>query len=142
MSCSSQMTIASWTESCRSAKFRQSATDQTTIGLYQDFLNEDITAEECARRVAAIYEPLITGDPKSLPLAHLWEVLCDAVRKLGEVSGVKERLVDLVTAISQLPEVIDKNGQAIVHDWDGSYWRVLPDFPQMFREYGVGSFQL
>lgn len=54
---------------------------------------------------------------------------------------MSERLVDLLNSISQLPDVKNAQGNPMTPAWSsaGVYWRDLPEFTMIFREYGVGK---
>lgn len=52
---------------------------------------------------------------------------------------LSEHLLDLLDSISELPDVTDKDGNAITPQWEnvGVYWRDMPEFAIMFREYTI-----
>ncbi|KAH7372255.1 hypothetical protein BKA66DRAFT_513831 [Pyrenochaeta sp. MPI-SDFR-AT-0127] len=132
------MTMEAWIKNERLSKERQNVVDQQTIDVYENIIRGDLTPEAAARKVSVIYEPIIKENPSDLRIASVWYILCSAVRALGSDTEVNERLVDLLSSIRKLPDVLDEHGNALTHEWGGRYWTDLPAWALAFREYGIG----
>lgn len=135
------MSVESWANAVRQAKWRQNFEHQCAIDTIQELLNGDISPNTAAGAISSLYEPLIKKNLNPSPVATLWGVFCDAARTLGGSKKLSERLLDLLDSISELPDVTDKHGNAITPQWEGAgvYWRDLPEFAIMFREYAIGK---
>lgn len=133
------MSVKAWADQKRSSKNQQDPENQRMIDAFQRLLEGQSTPEAAARSIAAICEPLIKRDPSNLRNGAVWGILCDAVRTLGGSNEVNERLVDLLSSMTKLPDVTDGHGNAIKHEWGGRYWTDLPMFALRFREYGIGT---
>ena len=134
------MSINSWADSYRSAQYHQSANEQKSIDLYQEFLQGETKPDVCARKLADIYEPEIKRGAMPVYVTPIWSILCSAVQEFGDNHEMNHRLIDLLFAISELPEVLDDRGRRpLGQRWEDSYWKPLPDFAIVFRDYGVGQ---
>lgn len=94
--------------------------------------------DSAASRLAAPYAILLKQDVDEV--GELWCMMCDAIKALGVNTAVAERLTRLINKISRLPDVTDNDGEAMkcTHGMPGVYWRGLPGFAMVFREYAVG----
>ncbi len=117
------MSVESWANAARRSKYRQTPEEQGTIDALQGLLEGKLTPNIAAGTISLLYEPLLKGSPNSAEVMSLWEILCDAVRALGGSKDLSERLVDLLDSISQLPDVTDEHGNAIIPEWKpGVFW--------------------
>lgn len=73
--------------------------------------------------------------PDLSPVDTLWGILYSALRAFGGSKELSERVIDLLDSISQLPDVTDQHGNAIIHPWSSAavYWRDSPGLAIMFR---------
>ncbi len=132
------MSVESWANAARGARHRQTPEEQRAIDAFQGLLEGKSTPNIAAGTISLLYEPLLKGSPNSAHVRSLWEILCDAVRAFGGSKDLSERLLDLLDSISQLPDVTDEHGNAIISEWKhGVFWRSLPELPIMFREYAI-----
>jgi hypothetical protein len=102
------------------------------IDASQSLLEGNSTPEAATRSIAAICESLIKLDPSNLHNGAVFDILCDAVRALGGSTEVKERLIDLLNSMRELPEVTDEHGNVLKHEWGGRYWTDLPTLALTF----------
>jgi hypothetical protein len=119
------MSVKAWADQLRSSENQQNPENQRIIDAFQSLLESQSTPEAAAGSIAAICEPLIKRNPNSLRNGTVWGILCDAVRTLGGSNEVDERLVDLLSSMTELPDVTDEHGNAIKHEWGGKYWTDL-----------------
>ena len=135
------MSLKAWADSARRDKYNQDAAHQCAIDTLQSLLDGTINSDTAAGTISSLYEPLIKPlCPKVSPVATLWAIFCDAVRALGGNQELAARLIDLLDSISSLPDVRNEYGNAITPSWGRAvYWRDLPEFAVMFREYGIGK---
>ena len=135
------MSIQVWADAARQDKYRQDPEHQAAIAAIKSVLEGTKTSDDAARTIAGLYNPLLADHPQVSPVATLWVVICEAARLLGGDNELADRLVRLVNSLSKLPDVIDKHGKAVSAPWKsaGSYWKDLPEFAMIFREYGIGK---
>lgn len=139
----SSMSVQAWADASRNAEYHSDPEHQRAIDTVQNLLESKTDSDSAARRISTLYEPLIkrrTGS--SSPVAILWAIISDATRVLGGNTDISTHLVDLLQCISKLPDVVDEHGHDITAAWKsaGVYWKGLPEFAMIFREYGIGGF--
>ncbi|KAI4728941.1 hypothetical protein E4T49_03311 [Aureobasidium sp. EXF-10728] len=129
---------SAWATSAREEMRKHPAnTDHMNEGLHsidviEDLLTGGQSALRAGRRIACIYEPrLKTGQRDGA--AILWATICEAANSIDESAAVK--LAGLVIAIRNQPDVLCPSGEAAKHG-DLVYWRDLPRWDPMFRDYG------
>lgn len=135
--------VEAWANAARQPTYRQAAEHQRTIDIIQGLLQAKTEPEPAASAIATTFEPLMLKkgamNPSS-PVATLWAILCDAVRALGGHEELTARLVGLLNAISQRPDVTDERGHVVTNEWSqGVYWRDLPELAMIFRDYAIGK---
>ena len=124
------MIPARWADQTARAWYHQEATQQRAIPELQALLDGSQSAIEVAQAIATIYDPQILGHQFTKSVPRFWGLYCGAVREFGGIPEQAERLCDLLESISGLPDVAwTVSGKEV-------YWRDLPDFAIMFREYG------
>ena len=110
---------------------------QSAINTLQRLLLGEEDPDSAARTIATIHNPLLQQGSQSV--FELWEVICEAVGALGCHLVVDERLVKLINALSELPDVTDQNGIAVKPggSWSGFgvFWRDLPVLAIAYREF-------
>lgn len=133
-------TTSDWADSARSAREKYSTNKQDkqedlcAIDVIKSFLNGEQSAPIAARSIADIYEPRIkTKDRENV--RTLWGIISEATRPLDGLTT--ERLVALFIAIGGLPDLVDSAGHPVKYG-GAVYWRRLPEWGWMFREYGIG----
>jgi hypothetical protein len=125
------------------AKAMKVGTDNTNHHLAIDalalLLDDKVSASNAAAETTAAYENSIKAI--SSPTNFNNEVssfyaryMCDAIRTFD---GASKRLVDLLVAISERPDITSADGSS-TSQLDGSvYWRDLPSWSYNFLEYGI-----
>lgn len=95
---------------------------------FLDFLNQKKTAEAAALAYTHVVSNAKIQDPESL-----WILIWEAAQEWPEAH---QSLVDLLKAISRLPPITRTNnaGKAA----ESEYWKELPDFEFLLREYWDG----
>lgn len=133
------MSIEAWAHQACQDRWRQDSEHQRAIDTIQSVLEDKTASNDAASTIAALYEPLIKRGTLCVPT--LWGIFCDAARVLGGKQENSERLVDLLNSISGLPDVKTAEGNPMTPAWSsaGVYWRDLPEFTMIFREYGIGK---
>jgi len=109
--------------------------DIQAIDAIEHFLTAGQSTLRAARRITNIYEPHLKTNNRN-DIAILWAIICQAARSIDGMAA--EKLAGLVVAIREQPDVISCYGY-VVKCGGWSYWRELPKFGQMFREYGYGK---
>lgn len=131
------MSVQIWADSAYKSKNRHEG-DEVVIALFITVLEDKSTSEATALEISALYEPKIRAGVSDTHIPAPWGIYCDAARALGSDPVLATRLADLLIAIQDLPTVTDEYGNPI-RTWDGYYWKDLPAFGMIFREYGVGK---
>ena len=125
------MTPARWAELASLAKDNQDAPQQSAISELRALLDAEKSAEEVAQAIAAIYEPHIEEGGLIMGyICNYWGIFCEATREFGGTPQQADRLADLLGCMARLPDT-KRNIEGQV------YWRDLPDFGIVFREYGI-----
>ena len=71
-------------------------------------------------------------------IRQFWCIFSSAARTLGREHGVAARLVHLLIAIHDLPDLVEPLPGRIVPNLDGAvYWKDLPGFGLAFADYGI-----
>jgi hypothetical protein len=127
---------ASWAADARTDKWWQDQEPQEVIDLVEELVDGNSDPSTAARRVRALYEPLIKQTPTSVTV--IWGIVFRAVRAIGQDEGVSKRLRDFVLDIQLADDVLDQSGEQV--KLNGKVvWRDLPGFSLMFREYCIGE---
>lgn len=133
--------VSSWATSAREGLMRCPANidntneDLQAIDVIENFLTGGRSVLRAAHRIATIYEPrLRTGHRNDITV--LWRNICQAARSVDSSASV--RLAQLVLSLCDQPDVISPAGH-VVKNGHLVYWRDLPGWGQMFREYGYGK---
>lgn len=133
--------IQAWADAARQVEDRQNDEHQRAIDAFQSLLQDDTTPSTAAEKLSSIYNPLLKQEgTKPTSVIKLWHIFCHAVRVLGGERQHAEKLTGLLNSISELPDVTDAQGNAITPEWKGAgvYWRDLPQFAIIFREFAIG----
>lgn len=130
------MSIQDWADKAREDIWRRNQADQDAIDILAAYLSGHLDTERAAQDITSVYETLIRTVMTDTHGPGLWSILCDAIRGLCGEEEIRLRLVALIEAIAKLPDVVDEHDNPI-KDWGGVYWRDLPRWGMMFREYGI-----
>ncbi|KAH0365796.1 hypothetical protein KCU65_g5759, partial [Aureobasidium melanogenum] len=107
--------------------------DHLVITALESLLNNQVSGSVTAKKINDIYLPsLVSGHRTSV--SFVWGVMADASRWFGSTHN--QQLVDLVVAIKQLPDVVNKAGYVVTHGGK-VIWRGLHDFGWIFYEHGL-----
>ncbi len=116
------------------------AESQSAVNTLQRLFLGEEEPDSAAKTIATIYNPLLQQGSQSV--FELWDMMCDAVGVLGCHLVVDERLVSVINAISELPDVTDQSGTAVKPggSWSGFgvFWRDLPVLAVEYREASDG----
>ena len=136
------MSIEAWADTARRSQYRQDAEQQCAIDTLKTVFNGREDPDSAASTISSIYNPLLKRGFRSTPVTELWGMICEAAKILGGNREIDERLIGLLNSISKLPDVADKNGNAIDpgNGTSGVYWKDLPGLAIMLREYAMGMF--
>lgn len=122
-------TPAEWAERCAQEQYHQDATTQAAIHAVQRLLERESPPEDIAREIAELYDADVRADPQGNGYGcKFWGLFCDPVRQFGGSLEHTRLLVDLIVAISALPDIPGTRFS------QGIYWRDLPEFGWNFRE--------
>jgi hypothetical protein len=109
--------------------------DLQAIDAIENFLTDGQSTLEAARCIANIYESRLKSRQR-YDAGILWAEICEAARLID--GSAPAQLAGLVIALRDQPDVVSSSGQVVKYgDW--VYWRDVPKFGQMFREYGFGE---
>ncbi len=127
-----------WAIEARSNSMWQKPEEQQAITIIQSLLESKINPQAAAEKLASTYEArLKNGDTD---LWWLWTAYFDAIDHLGTDMNNLERLVQMTRSVSQLPDVIDDRGRAIITASNAqTFWRDMPHFAFYFREVAMGK---
>ncbi|KAG9838975.1 acetyl-CoA synthetase-like protein, partial [Aureobasidium melanogenum] len=107
--------------------------DHLVITALESLLNNQVSGSATAKKINDIYlRSLVSGHRTSV--SFVWGVFADASRWFG--ASHTQQLVDLIVAIKQLPDVVDKAGH-VVTNGGRVIWRELHDFGWIFFEHGL-----
>lgn len=136
------MSIEAWADAARRSQYRQDVEQQRAIDTLKTVFEGREVPDSAASTIGSIYDPQLKRGFRSSPVTELWGMICEAARILGGNREIDERLIGLLNSISKLPDVADKNGNAINpgSGITGVYWKDLPGLAIMFREYAIGTF--
>ena len=104
------ISITSWAEAVRRKRWMGAESQSAVNTLQRLFLGEE-EPDSAAKTIATIYNPLLQQGSQSV--FELWDMMCDAVGVLDCHLVVDERLVSVINAISELPDVTDQSGTAV-----------------------------
>lgn len=133
------MSVQAWNDAAGQSHGYRKAEYQHTVGILRSVFEGEIDSDGAATQINALYEPLLKGNHNNSPVNELWVIICEAVRILGANTAVDERLINLLNALTKLPDITDQHGHPITggNGVDGVYWKDLPNLALMFREYGI-----
>ncbi|KAG9693694.1 hypothetical protein KCU95_g6347, partial [Aureobasidium melanogenum] len=106
--------------------------DLQAINAIENFLAGGQSALRTAHRIATIYEPRLRTSHRD-DIAILWGNICQAARSIDSSASI--RLAQLVLSLRGQLDIISPAGD-VVRYGHSVYWRDLPRWGQMFREYG------
>ncbi|KEQ63478.1 uncharacterized protein M437DRAFT_47215 [Aureobasidium melanogenum CBS 110374] len=106
--------------------------DLRAIDVIENFLNGGQSTLRAAHRIAGIYEPRLETSHRS-DITVLWVNICQAARSID--SSASARLAQLVNSLRDRPDIISLVGDVVKYE-NLVYWRDLPRWGQIFREYG------
>ena len=134
------MSIEAWADTICQSPLRQDIERQRAIDTLKAVFEGREGPDSTASTISLIYEPQLKRGFRISPVTEFWGMICCAAKILGGNREIDKRLIDLLNSISKLPDVTDKNGNAINPGSGnpGVYWRSLPGFAIMFREYAIG----
>ncbi|KAG9693587.1 hypothetical protein KCU95_g6872, partial [Aureobasidium melanogenum] len=130
--------ISDWASSAREKMKEYPLNDQNmiedlqAIDVIEHFLNGGQSTLRAAHRIAGIYEPRLKTSHRS-DITVLWVNICQAARSID--SSASARLAQLVNSLRDRPDIISPAGDVVKYE-NLVYWRDLPRWGQIFREYG------
>ena len=135
------MSVQTWVDSARKNQYNQKPHHQQTIEILSSLFTKNTDVDTAASQINSVYKPLLQEPHRNSPVNELWGLICEAVRQLGRDLNIDGLLVDLLNALTKLPDITDKNGHPVAggNGVDGVFWRDLPNLAVMFREYGIGK---
>ena len=138
------MSTEAWIDAARKSENHQKAEYQRTIDILESVFEGNRDPDSAACQLNTIYEPLLKENHKDSPVNQLWGIVCDAIRILGANTIIDERLINLLNALTKLPDVTDQSSQPVAggNGVDGVYWKDLPNLAVIFREYAIGKSDL
>jgi hypothetical protein len=119
-------TIEDWAEDFRKEFY---SADINVAPTLKDFLLGHLTADEAAATLGGLVAEKGSGDDLEGPLWNLWAGVNGAAKQLP---AVHDRLIDLLAAFRQLPD-LKRDGQ-VVEVWDMVVWKDLPIWGADVRE--------
>ena len=130
-----------WAISARSNSDWQRAEEQKTIQIIQQLLERQTSPQEAAFALTSTYQARIkSGDAG---LWFLWNVVFHAIHHLGDRIENLERLAQMLRRVSEVPDVLDDDGQPIRSQVNGQvFWSDVPGFAFAFREAAVPIVQI
>lgn len=135
-------TISDWLTHARGERHSKSEDnnwdDLRAIDALETLLIGGQSASIVAETISNIYEPGLKVGYRT-DVVSLWGIISDATRSLDGIANV--RLVDLIIEIHELPDLTTSEGDPI-KEGGMVYWRDLPRWGMMFREYGIGMVPL
>ena len=93
-----------------------------------------LSPTEAAQEIAGTFEPRLASKQRQ-SIGSLWGIISEATRCSGHI--VAQRLAELMTAITQLPDIVDVGGHPVKHG-GAVLWRELPSWGWIFYEHGLG----
>lgn len=135
------MSIEDWATAALQGPYRQSRDQQLAIHTLEDVFYGKTGADLAATTIASLFDPLLQHGFTVSPVFELWVSVCEAVRMLGGNQDIDGRLIELLDAIAQLPDVKDQSGRAIGPGggFSGIHWKDLPGLAITFREHAIGT---
>ena len=127
---------ASWAADARADKWWQDQEAQEVIDVVEGLVAGNSDPALAARRVRALYEPLVKQTPVSVTV--IWGIVFRAVRAIGQDESASKRLRDFVLALQLADEVLDQSGEQVKLNGQ-VVWRNLPGFSLSFREYCISK---
>jgi len=132
------ISITSWADAVR--KRETDAESQSAVNTLQKLFLGEEDPDGAARTIATVYN--LSIQQRSYSVFGLWEMICDAVAVLGCHLVVDDRLVNFISALSELPDVTDQSGTPVkpAGSWSGFgvFWRDLPVLAVVCREAPEG----
>lgn len=134
-------TVSSWVEARHESIEKwtkdpvEKQEDHLVITALESLLNNEASGSATAKKINDIYlNSLVSGYRTSV--SFVWGVFADASRWFG--ASHTQQLVDLIVAIKQLPDVVNKAGY-VVTIGGRVIFRELHDFGWIFFEHGLGK---
>lgn len=136
----SSMSIKAWADAARRGPYRQSWAPQHAISVLEYLFDGKEAPNKASTTIASLYDPLLKQGFTVSPVFGFWAIICEAVRMLGGIREIDERLIALLNAMWRLPDVTDHTGRPIGPGggFSGVYWKDLPGLAITFREYAIG----
>ncbi|KAH0032986.1 hypothetical protein KCU78_g2556, partial [Aureobasidium melanogenum] len=132
-------TVSSWVETRHESIEKwtkapvEKQEDHLVIAALESLLNHEASGSVTAKKIKDIYlNSLVFGHRTSV--SFVWGVFADASRWFG--ASHTQQLVDLIVAIKQLPDVVNKAGYVVTHG-GRVIFRELHDFGWIFFEHGL-----
>ena len=132
--------IDDWANAARQNIYRQSQEQQTVITVLKYLFEGKQSPQQATTIISQTYNALIRqGNTASV--FELWLMICEASQMLGSNQNIDGQIIQLLNQLSSLPDVTDSQGRPIGPGagFSGVYWRDLPAFRIMFREYAMGE---
>lgn len=135
--------IALWGARVRNNKWLQDREHNAAIDSLQSLFEGKTDPKKTATDLAFVYHPLLKQEP-SLKGMSLWTMLCEAILILGSDTTCTTRLVRLIDALGDLPDVINSAGEPArpSHGYSGVFWRDLPALGISLRVYAFEWYSL
>ena len=127
-----------WLSQVRSNPHLQKHEPQAAMDFIHDVLADRLSPLDAASSISCAYESTIRRN--EVDLWSLWTIIIDAINHLGSEIAASQRLAEILTHMSRLPDVIDVNGNAHTSKSGRKIWQDLPDFSFYFFEQGIGKF--
>ncbi|KAL8990078.1 MAG: hypothetical protein Q9177_001186 [Variospora cf. flavescens] len=133
------MSIEDWAKAARKSPYRQSYEQQRAIDTLQIVFEGKDGADSAATTIASLFNPLLQHGFSVSPVFEFWVSVCEAIRMLGANQRIDGRLIELLNALSNLPDLTDQSGKAIGPGggFPGVYWKDLPGLGITFREFAI-----
>lgn len=128
-----------WVETVRHSSVWLKPETPKTVEILRSVFVGELNTDIAAQAVASLCNPLLQQG-LSGPVFQLWQLMCEAIRMLGYSSEVNERHINLINAISRLPDVTGQDGKPVKaqYGWSGVFWRDMPCFAVEIRETAFG----
>ena len=126
-----------WLTQIQTNQHLQEPEPQAVTKIIHDVAVHQISPSEAAKSISSDYKSAFK--PKCT-LWSLWTIIIDAIRNLGGDEDVSKQFAQTLLHLSNLPDVLDENGQALKVNSGRKIWSDLPDFSFYFFEQGLGMY--
>ena len=131
-----------WATDARANPRWSAPEEQEAITTIQRLLLNQISPQQAAETIASTYDSCVKRGQGTSHMWDLWNIVYDAIDKLGNPTGNLDRMVRMMMAISALPDVLDEQGQVVKSTMNEQiFWRELPSFAFYFREVALGKWR-